>query len=221
MLSEIDSSWKELLSWEFEKEYYKNILDYLREETEKWAVIFPKQENIFAAFNATPLDRLNVVVLGQDPYHGEWQAHWLSFSVQAGTKIPPSLRNIYKELENEYPGYTPESGSLMHWAEQWVLLLNSVLTVEQKKPASHSKIWWTEFTDSVLQNISQSQEWIIFVLWWAFAQNKKILIDTDKHFVLESAHPSPFSAHRGFLWNSHFKEINRILKKQGKEEIIW
>jgi uracil-DNA glycosylase len=136
-------------------------------------------------------------------------------------KIPPSLRNIYKQLRNEYPGYTPNSGNLDHWANQWVLLLNSILTVEASKPASHAKIWWSEFTDAVIQKISGSQEGIIFVLWGAFAQSKKTLIDEDKHFILESAHPSPFSAHRWFLWNGHFKEMNKILRGQWKQEINW
>lgn len=221
MLSKISPDWKELLHEELQEEYFQDIEKFLNSEIAAGKIIYPQQENIFAAFNKTPLSRLKVVILGQDPYHGEWQAHGLSFSVQEWIKIPPSLRNIYKELDNEYPGYTADSGSLLHWAEQWVLLLNSILTVEQKTPASHAKIWWETFTDNVLQKISDSQEWIIFVLWWAYAQKKKILIDCDKHFILESAHPSPFSAHRWFLGNNHFKEINEILSKQWKEEIKW
>lgn len=222
MNTKLGISWQELLSGELEKKYFKNIQAFLTSEKQAGKIIFPQQENIFAAFNTTPVDNIKVVILGQDPYHGASQAHWLSFSVQDDVKVPPSLRNIYKELKLEYPDYEiPESGNLTHWAEQWILLLNSILTVEASKPASHSKIWWEEFTDSVIQKISDSQEWIIFVLWGKFAQTKKELINTEKHFVLESSHPSPFSAHRGFLWNWHFLEINKILMKQGKGKIKW
>jgi len=218
----IEASWKELLSSEFEKEYFKNIQKFLKTEIESWKIIYPHPKNIFAAFNAIPVKDVKVVILGQDPYHGAWQAHGLSFSVQEWVKIPPSLRNIYKELGNEYPDYiVPESGSLESWSRQWVLLLNSILTVEASKPASHAKCWWAEFTDSILSKLSESREWVIFVLWGAFAQKKKVLIDANKHFVLESPHPSPFSAHTGFLWNGHFKKINKILKEKWKKEIIW
>lgn len=222
MLSQIESSWKELLKSEFRAEYFKNIQSFLESEMQEWKIIYPEEKNIFTAFNITPVEDIRVVILWQDPYHWENQAHWLSFSVQDWVRIPPSLRNIYKELKSEYPEYeTPESGNLLHWSEQWVMLLNSILTVEASKPASHRKCWWADFSDAVLQKLSDSQEWIIFVLWWNFARWKKALIDTDKHFILESPHPSPFSAHTGFLWNGHFKQINTILKKQGKEEIIW
>jgi len=217
----MEVSWRELLREEFQKDYFRNIQKFLESEKATGKIIYPEEKDIFKAFEITPIDEVKVVILGQDPYHGPWQAHGLSFSVQEWVKIPPSLRNIYKELENEYPWYLADSGSLVHWAEQWVLLLNSILTVESKKPASHSKIWWIEFTDSVLQKISESQKWVIFVLWGAFGQNKKALIDRDKHFILESAHPSPFSAHRGFLWNWHFRAINKILASQWKKEIIW
>lgn len=221
MKIELEDSWRDLLWDEIKKDYFKNIQSFLKTEKSAGKIIYPEEENIFQAFETTSVDKVKVVILGQDPYHGEWQAHGLSFSVQEWVKIPPSLRNIYKELKNEYPWYTADSWSLIHWAKQWVLLLNSILTVEAKNPASHAKIWWADFTDSVLQKISDSQEWIIFVLWWAFAQNKKTLIDSDKHFILESAHPSPFSAHRGFLWNGYFKKINKILIEQWQEEIVW
>jgi len=217
----LPEDWKNLLWDELEKEYFQGIQEFLNIEIEAGKTIYPEKKDIFTAFEKTPLENIKVLILGQDPYHGAWQAHWLSFSVQQWVKIPPSLRNIYKELGNQYPGYAADSWSLIHWSEQWVLLLNSVLTVEERKPASHAKIWWTEFTDSVLKKISDTQSWIIFVLWGAFAQSKKMLINTDKHFILESAHPSPFSAHRGFLWNWHFKKINEILKEQGKIEIHW
>lgn len=218
----IEKSWRDLLAVEIEKSYFKDIQKTLLTRKKEWAIVYPQSENIFAAFNATPVDKLKVVILGQDPYHGAWQAHWLSFSVQDGIRVPPSLRNIYKELKSEYSDFNiPESGDLTHWAKQWILLLNSILTVESGKPASHAKIWWANFTDAVLREISDSQEWIIFVLWWNFALSKKILIDENKHFILESAHPSPFSAHRGFHWNGHFNEINEILNKVWKNKIKW
>ena len=218
----LSPSWNNLLKEELSKLYFQNIQDFLDSEVRAGKTIYPKQDDTFVALNHTPLDQVKVVILGQDPYHGAWQAHWLSFSVQDGIRVPPSLRNIYKELKSEYSDFNiPESGDLTHWAKQWILLLNSILTVESGKPASHAKIWWANFTDAVLREISDSQEWIIFVLWWNFALSKKILIDENKHFILESAHPSPFSAHRGFHWNGHFNEINEILNKVWKNEIKW
>ncbi len=218
----LESSWKELLSQEFEKAYFWEIKSFLKKEILSGKIIYPHPKNIFAAFDATPLNKLKVVILGQDPYHGKWQAHGLSFSVQDGIKIPPSLKNIYKEIKNEYPHFKiPHSGNLLCWAKQWVLLLNSILTVQAGNPASHSKIGWTKFTDSVIKKISNSQEWIIFILWGNFSRWKKNLINTNKHFVLESPHPSPFSAHSWFFGNGHFKKINEILKQKGKEEIHW
>lgn len=228
MFWDLEESWKKLLEVELQKEYFKNIEKFLDSEISAGKTIYPARENIFAAFEYTPVRKLKVVILGQDPYHGPNQAHGLSFSVQEWIKIPPSLKNIYKELENEWfpsplrRGIGGEvSWNLNHWAEQWVLLLNSILTVEAKTPTSHAHIWWSDFTDTVLQKISVSCDWIIFVFWWNFAQNKKVLIDTNKHFILESAHPSPFSAHRGFFWNGHFKKINQLLQKQWKKEVIW
>jgi len=222
MSVQIESSWKKLLSGEFEKEYFKNIQSFLKSEIELWKTIYPHPKNIFAAFEATPVDQVKVVILGQDPYHWEWQAHGLSFSVQDWVRVPPSLKNIYKEIKAEYPDFTiPESGNLNHWAQQWVLLLNSVLTVEASKPASHGKIWWADFTDAVLHKLSNSQEWIIFVLWGNFARWKKDLIDSNKHYILESPHPSPFSAHNWFFGNEHFKQVNSLLRNQWKKEIQW
>jgi uracil-DNA glycosylase len=218
---QFESSWRNLIWDELQKQYFQEIKTFLETEIKSEKIIYPHLDNVFAAFNTTPLVNLKVVILGQDPYHWSWQAHGLSFSVQKWIKIPPSLRNIYKELNNEYPGYCADSWDLTHWAKQWVLMLNSILTVEAAKPASHAKIWWAQFTDWVLQELSKQQEWLIFVLWGAFAQTKKALINTDKHFILESAHPSPFSAHRWFLWNWHFKKINEILRQEWKEEIRW
>ncbi len=234
MSLELEHSWKELLSEEFQKPYFWEIKDFLTKEIEAWKTIYPHPKNIFAALNTTPVEEVKVVILGQDPYHGPDQAHGLSFSVQDGVKLPPSLRNIYKEIEAEWfpsPGRRGVRGevwedggmswNLSHWAEQWVLLLNSILTVEAGKPASHSKIGWEQFTDSIIKKLSDSQEGIIFVLWGNFARSKKALIDTDTHFILESSHPSPFSAYNGFFWNGHFQKINEILREQGNEEIRW
>jgi len=219
---QIEESWKEFLSDELKKEYFKNIQKFLETERDSWKVIYPHQKDIFSAFEATPVNEVKVVILGQDPYHGPWQAHGLSFSVQDWVRVPPSLKNMYKEIQAEYPDFKiPESWNLTHWAKQWILLLNSILTVEKSKPASHAKYWWADFTDAVLQKLSDSQEEIIFVLWGNFARWKKNLINTDKHFILESPHPSPFSAHNGFFGNNHFKKINKILKKWGKKEITW
>ena len=222
MSIQIESSWKELLSEEFEKPYFWEIKTFLKTEIEAGKIIFPKPKNIFNAFNHCPVEELKVVILGQDPYHGIGQAHGLSFSVQDGVKHPPSLRNIFQEIQNEYPRFSvPESGNLEKWADQWILLLNSILTVEKSLAASHSKIWWETFTDSVISKISEEKEDVIFVLWGNFARSKTSLIDLKKHHILESPHPSPFSAHQGFFGNNHFQKINEILREQGKEEIIW
>lgn len=217
-----ESSWKDLLEWEFEKEYFENIKTFLKEQIDAGKTIYPDLSNIFTAFDTTPPENLKVVILGQDPYHGEGQAHGLSFSVQDGVKVPPSLKNMYKEIKNEYPDFEiPESWNLTSWAKQWILMLNSILTVEASEPASHSKIGWGKFTDAVIKNISDNQQGVIFLLWGNFSRGKKSLIDTEKHFVLESPHPSPFSAHSGFFGNGHFRRVNEILSEQKKEEIIW
>ena len=222
MQLQIETSWKELLACEFEKEYFKKIKSFLRSEIEAWKILYPASENIFAALKLCPFRSVKVVILGQDPYHGPHQAHGLSFSVQDGIKIPPSLRNIYKELKIEYSDYQiPESGNLTHWAEQGVLLLNSILTVEAGKPASHAKIGWKQFTDIIISKLSQERTWIIFLLWGNFARSKKTLVDSSKHYILEAAHPSPFSAHTGFFWCWHFRKANEILKEQWKKEIVW
>jgi uracil-DNA glycosylase len=193
-------SWNTILENEFNSEYFNLIEWFLEAEKWLWKKIFPSEESIFNAFDHTSLDNLKVVILGQDPYHGEGQAHGLSFSVQKGIKTPPSLRNMYKELKEEYGYETPNHGELTSWADQWVLLLNSILTVEEATPASHAKIGWEKFTDNIISAISDQKEGVIFLLWWAFAQGKKVLINTEKHVILETSHPSPFSAHRWFLW---------------------
>lgn len=214
-------SWEKILSEEFKKDYFGLIESFLEAEKWLWKNIFPKQENIFNAFNFTDLEDLKVVILWQDPYHGENQAHWLSFSVQKWVKIPPSLKNIYKELHEEFGYEIPDHGNLESWAQQWVLLLNSILTVEESQPASHSKIWWEKFSDNIIKKISEEKTWVNFLLWWNFAISKKSLIDTTKHVILETSHPSPFSAHRWFLWSQCFKQCNEILESHGNKAINW
>lgn len=217
----LESSWLKILEKEFEKDYMKNIKNFLKEEIEKWKIIYPHPKNIFKAFEKTPFDKLKVVILGQDPYHWENQAQGFSFSVPTWQKLPPSLKNIFKELENSLNIKKTQDWDLTSWSEQWVFLLNAILTVESGKPASHSKIWWENFTDEVIKQISEKKENVIFLLWGAFAQEKEKFIDKNKHFVLKTTHPSPFSAHKWFLWSNCFKETNEILKKIWKEEIKW
>lgn len=217
----IEESWKKVLASEFEKEYFKKIKQTIIEDLQNWEILYPAMPNIFAAFNSTPFDKLKVVILGQDPYHWEWQAHGLSFSVPNGIKNPPSLKNIYKEIKSDLGITEPDSGNLEKWASEWVFLLNAILTVKAWKPASHSNIWWEQFTDAVIKTISDQKEWVIFLLWWNFARSKKNLIDTTKHYVLEAAHPSPFSAYNWFFGCKHFSQTNEILKKLGKNPINW
>lgn len=216
-----DPSWNTILEDEFHKDYFWLIEKFLEAEKWLWKKIFPEEKNIFNAFRQTKLPELKVVILGQDPYHGQWQAHGLSFSVPDGIKVPPSLKNIYKELELEYDYEIPKTGNLESWAQQWVLLLNSILTVEEAQPASHANIWWEKFSDNIIQKISHECEGIIFLLWWNFAISKKSLIDATRHIILESSHPSPFSAHRWFLWSQCFKKTNEILESYNKKPINW
>jgi uracil-DNA glycosylase len=178
-------------------------------------------ENIFKAFEKTPFDKVKVVILWQDPYHWKWQAQWFCFSVPEWITQPPSLKNIYKELNNSLWLNIPKSWDLTSWTEQWVFLLNAILTVQAWNPASHAKIWWENFTDNVIKTISDKKDWVVFLLWWAFAQSKKNLIDIKKHYILETTHPSPFSAYRWFLWSNCFKKTNEILKQNWKKEINW
>lgn len=217
----LNQTWLPYLENEFEKDYMKDIKVFLEEEIKAWKTIYPQQENIFNAFNTTHFDDVKVVILWQDPYHGTWQAHGLSFSVLPWVKLPPSLRNIYKEIENDTCDKQPLNWDLTRWASQWVLLLNSILTVGASMPASHSKIGWERFTDEVIKIISDKKENIVFVLWWAFAQSKESLIDKSKHFVLSWPHPSPFSAYRWFFWCKHFSKTNEILEKLWKDRIVW
>jgi uracil-DNA glycosylase len=216
----IESSWKEVLKEEFKKEYFKELAIKLKEERLSGTVVYPKGSLIFNAFNSTPFDKVKIVILGQDPYHGEGQAHGLSFSVPEGVALPPSLRNIYKELESDLGIHPSANGNLQRWANQGVFLLNAVLTVRAGYAASHSKMGWMEFTDSVIREISQRKKGVIFMLWGNFAKSKKSLIDIEKHYILEAAHPSPL-AKGAFFGCRHFSAANSILKTQGREEISW
>ena len=222
MAIELEPSWLEVLHDEFEKDYMIKLRSFLKQEKDAGYKIYPKGTDIFNAFKHTPFDELKVVILGQDPYHGVNQAHGLSFSVQKGITTPPSLRNIYKELTTDIPGFkTPPHGDLTEWAEQGVLLLNATLTVRDSSPASHQKKGWEEFTDQVIKTISDKKEGIIFILWGSYAQAKAELIDKNKHFIIKSPHPSPFSADRGFFGSKPFSKTNEILIKEGKTPIDW
>lgn len=214
-------SWSDLLKQEKEKKYFKDIISFLNTERKKGKDIFPKKENIFNAFTLTPFEEIKVVILGQDPYHGVGQAHGLSFSVPTGVRPPPSLQNIYKEISSDLGIKNAYNGCLDGWAKQGVFLLNSILTVESGMPASHSKIGWETFTDEVIRKISENKSGVIFLLWGNFARSKRNLIDASKHTILESPHPSPFSAHSGFMGCKHFSKTNEKLKMQGLNSISW
>lgn len=217
----IEESRKKVLNDEFSKPYFPKIKEFLKKEIDSGYVIYPKWWDIFNAFYLTPFDKVKVVILWQDPYHWEWEAHGLSFSVPQWIRIPPSLRNIFKELESDLWIKPVESWNLEKWAKQWVLLLNAGLTVRKDTPNSHKDAWWHIFTDAVIKKISDQKEWVVFILWWAFAQQKEELIDTTKHFVIKSAHPSPFSANRGFFWSKPFSTCNNYLIKKWEEPIDW
>lgn len=222
MAAALEPSWLNVLGAELEKTYMKDLKSFLLEEKQKGFTVFPKGADIFNAFNHTPFDQVKVVILGQDPYHGQGQAHGLSFSVQKGIPVPPSLKNMYKELADEYPDFKiPNHGELTSWADQGVLLLNATLTVRAHEAGSHQKRGWEIFTDFVISELSNRRSGIVFLLWGKFAQQKAALIDTKKHFVLAAAHPSPFSAYNGFFGCNHFKKANEILVKQGLDEVNW
>lgn len=220
-LQNIDKSWNPILDKEFNEDYYKSIKEQIVKDVNLGETIYPPLDLVFNAFSKTSLDDLKVVILGQDPYHGPNQAHWLSFSVQDGVLFPPSLRNIFIELYNDLWIKAPNSWNLEKWTTRWVLMLNAILTVIAWKPASHSKIWWEIFTDNIIKWISDQKKWVVFILWWNFAKSKKTLIDLNKHFVIESAHPSPFSARNWFFWSKPFSKCNKILKDNWKWEIDW
>ncbi|GAA5216742.1 uracil-DNA glycosylase [Corallincola platygyrae] len=216
------ASWQALIGGEKEKPYFQQTLQAVEQIRQSGVTVYPPKEHVFEAFRATPLDQLKVVILGQDPYHGPNQAHGLCFSVQHGVQPPPSLKNMYKELATDIPGFTiPNHGFLQSWAEQGVLLLNTVLTVEAGKAHSHAKLGWETFTDAVIAQINQHQEQVIFMLWGSHAQKKGAIIDRNRHFVLTAPHPSPLSAHRGFFGCSHFSQANNILQQTGRAPINW
>ena len=218
----IHPSWKALLNSEFSKPYFQQLSTFLKTEKALHKTIYPSGPLIFNAFNATPFDKVSVVIIGQDPYHGPNQAHGLSFSVQTGIKHPPSLKNIFKEMKKDIGIKMPEqNGNLTKWAEQGVLLLNAALTVRAGEPFSHAKYGWTEFTDTVIKKISDKKQGVIFLLWGKFAQEKQSLIDQNSHHILTAAHPSPFSAEKGFFGCKHFSKTNELLMKAGKAPIDW
>lgn len=220
MKLQVDKSWDSVLGEQLQSDYFKELLEFLREEYEQ-QTIFPERENIFRALNETPYDKVKAVILGQDPYHGEGQAQGLSFSVQPGVKVPPSLRNIYMELQDDINCPLPENGSLVKWAKEGVLLLNTVLTVRKGEPASHAKKGWEMFTDEIIKKLDQKHQPIVFILWGKHAQQKKQLINSSKHFVIESAHPSPFSARKGFFGSKPFSKTNEYLRSQNIKVIDW
>ncbi len=216
----IEKSWKDVLWTNFESQYFDNISLHLKNAKGNGKTIYPPGSMIFHAFNLTPLDKVKVVILGQDPYHGPGEAMGLCFSVPKNIKIPPSLKNVYKELITDCGITMPVHGDLSSWADQGVFLLNAMLTVEHKSPGSHKNIGWQEFTDAVIQLISEKKSGIIFLLWGRFAQSKKVLIDEMKHYVLEAAHPSPL-ARNAFMGCAHFSKTNELLKTNKQSPIDW
>lgn len=217
----LSPEWLEILTPEMQKPYFQDIKKKLVDDINAGITIYPSLDNIFNAFVKTPFKDLRVVILWQDPYHWPNQAQWFCFSVQNGVKLPPSLQNIYKEIEDSLWIKNWNSGDLTPWTKQWVFLLNSALTVQAWKPMSHSQIGWETFTDYVIKSISDKKLWVIFLLWGSFAQSKKYLIDESKHIILETTHPSPFSAYRWFLGCWHFKKVNEILEEREEEKIDW
>jgi uracil-DNA glycosylase len=217
----IEASWKEMLQHEFTKPYFLQVAAHLKTERATGATVYPPGQLIFNAFDTTPFDEVKVVILGQDPYHNPGQAHGLSFSVPDGVPPPPSLVNIYKELNKDIGMAISKKGNLTKWAKQGVFLLNAILTVRANEPASHAKIGWMDFTDAVIKKISAEKKGVVFLLWGKFAQEKQVLIDETKHFVLKAAHPSPFSADKGFFGCKHFSRTNKLLMDQGMDAIDW
>lgn len=218
----LSSSWLAVIKDEFDRPYMKALREFLQFEKEQGKIIFPKNNEIFAALDTTAFDDVKVVILGQDPYHGESQAHGLSFSVRSGIRLPPSLLNIYKEIESEFDVKMPrDKGDLTSWARQGVLLLNATLTVEMAKAGSHQKRGWEEFTDRVIRELNDRHQNIVFLLWGSYAQKKGSFIDREKHLVLESVHPSPLSAHRGFFGCGHFKKANDYLAAHNRTVTEW
>jgi uracil-DNA glycosylase len=218
---QLDSSWLDVLGQEFGKPYMTELRSFLQTEKQNGRAVYPPGTHIFNALNSTPFDQVKVVILGQDPYHGPNQAHGLCFSVQPGVTLPPSLRNIYKELHTDLGVKPPGHGCLQAWAEQGVLLLNATLTVEHGKAGSHQGRGWEQFTDAIIGALNARREHIVFLLWGSYAQRKGEFIDRERHLVLEAPHPSPFSASRGFFGCRHFSKANEYLRAHGKEPVDW
>lgn len=217
---QIDESWRKVLSEEFNKPYFEELVEFVKSEYAS-TTIYPEGKNIFRSFERCPFDKVKVVILGQDPYHGPGQANGLCFSVSEGVKNPPSLQNIFKEISSDLEVPIPESGNLDRWADQGVLLLNATLTVRARQAGSHQKKGWETFTDAVVKTLNDQKENIVFLLWGRYAQNKGELIDRQKHHVLSAAHPSPFSAHSGFFGCKHFSKTNQYLESIGQQSIDW
>jgi len=218
---QLHDSWQQLLAAELESDYMQQLRSFLRQEKQQHKQIYPPGPEIFNAFNFTPFEQLKVVILGQDPYHGPGQAHGLCVSVKPGTQTPPSLINIFKEIHQDLGLEPPKHGYLEHWARQGVLLLNSVLSVERGRAGTHQNQGWEQFTDAVIDVINQKSSSIVFMLWGSYAQKKGRLIDRQRHFVLQSPHPSPLSAHRGFFGSGHFSKANQYLTDNNSDPIDW
>ena len=219
---QLTESWKPVLAQEFNQPYFNQLIEFIKHEQAAGKTIYPLGSQIFNAFEFTPFNEVKVVILGQDPYHGAGQAHGLCFSVNKNIAVPPSLKNIYKELQTDIEGFTaPNHGDLSHWAKQGVLLLNATLTVEKDKAGSHQGKGWEKFTDAVIKQLSTQKDKLVFILWGKFAQSKANLIDTQKHLVLMAAHPSPFSAYNGFLGCKHFSKTNAYLIANNLMPISW
>ncbi len=217
----IEQSWKDALNKEFEKDYFKNLTNFVRGEYLSGKTIYPAAKNIFNAFNLCPLTDVKVVIIGQDPYHEPGQAHGLCFSVESGVDLPPSLMNIYKEIESDLGHKSITNGDLTAWANQGVLLLNATLTVRAHAAASHAGHGWETFTDAVIKTVAANQKNVVYMLWGSFAQQKAVMVDKNQNLVLMSAHPSPLSAYRGFFGNHHFSRANEYLVQHGKQPINW
>ena len=216
----IEESWKEVLSPEFEKDYFIRLTDFVRQEYQT-TTVYPPGKLIFNAFNLCPYPKVKVVIIGQDPYHGPGQAHGLCFSVNDGVPFPPSLQNIFKEIQSDLGSPIPETGNLTRWAEQGVLMRNATLTVRAHQAGSHQRRGWEEFTDAAIRALAENREHLVFILWGAYAQKKGAFISRDRHLVLTSVHPSPLSAYHGFFGNKHFSRANAYLEAHGETPILW
>lgn len=217
---QIEESWKEVLSPEFEKDYFIRLTDFVRQEYQT-TTVYPPGKLIFNAFNLCPYPKVKVVIIGQDPYHGPGQAHGLCFSVNDGVPFPPSLQNIFKEIQSDLGSPIPETGNLTRWAEQGVLMLNATLTVRAHQAGSHQHRGWEEFTDAAIRALAENREHLVFILWGTYAQKKGAFISRDRHLVLTSVHPSPLSAYHGFFGNKHFSRANAYLEAHGETPIVW